>query len=192
VVYLLTLKPNYKFSRSYIYFVKASLIDQWRLADLEQFVLIILTASTFVVSGGSKRVVIFHLQLFWLVKQSNCDLFIRDCNKYKVVQRKKLLTQWANLNESNYTHPKLSGVIDWFIHYLLFYVPFKIFSLTWRGHHYVPLKDRCSALRAFQQGGIFIMPHLLWHGTSVFPVSSEGPPHSVAFFNTQGDAEDLF
>jgi hypothetical protein len=24
------------------------------------------------------------------------------------------------------------------------------------------------------------LPHLLWHGTSVFPVSSEGPPHSVA------------
>jgi hypothetical protein len=34
----------------------------------------------------------------------------------------------------------------------------------------------CSALRAFEQGWIFIVPHLLWHGTSVFPVSSEGPP----------------
>jgi hypothetical protein len=32
------------------------------------------------------------------------------------------------------------------IDYLLFYVP----------------------LRAFEQGGIFIVPHLLWHGTSVF------------------------
>jgi hypothetical protein len=38
----------------------------------------------------------------------------------------------------------------------------------------------CSALRAFEQGGIFIVPHLLWHGTSVFPVSSEGPPQLVA------------
>jgi hypothetical protein len=26
----------------------------------------------------------------------------------------------------------------------------------------------CSALRASEQGGIFILPHLLWHGTSVF------------------------
>jgi hypothetical protein len=33
-----------------------------------------------------------------------------------------------------------------------------------------------SALRAFEQGGIFIMPHLLWHGASVSSVSSEGPP----------------
>jgi hypothetical protein len=35
------------------------------------------------------------------------------------------------------------------------------------------------ALGAFEQGGIFIVPHLLWHGTSVFLVSSEGlPPFS--------------
>jgi hypothetical protein len=44
----------------------------------------------------------------------------------------------------------------------------------------------CSVLRAFEQGGIFIVSHLLWHGVSVFPVSSEGPPHSVASYNTQG------
>jgi hypothetical protein len=44
----------------------------------------------------------------------------------------------------------------------------------------------CSALRAFQQGGNFIVPHLLWHGASVFPVSSEGPPHSVASYDTRG------
>jgi hypothetical protein len=32
-----------------------------------------------------------------------------------------------------------------------------------------------SALRAFEQGGIFIVPHLLRHGTSVYTVSSERP-----------------
>jgi hypothetical protein len=50
----------------------------------------------------------------------------------------------------------------------------------------------CSALRAFEQGGIFILPHLLWQQISVFPVSSEGPPHLVASYNMQGDDEDLF
>jgi hypothetical protein len=50
----------------------------------------------------------------------------------------------------------------------------------------------CSALRAFEQGGIFIVPHLLWHGTSVFPVSSEGPPHLVASYDTRGDMEEIF
>jgi hypothetical protein len=49
----------------------------------------------------------------------------------------------------------------------------------------------CSALTAFKQGGIFIELHLLWHGTSVFPVPSEGPSHSVASYDTHGDAEDL-
>jgi hypothetical protein len=49
----------------------------------------------------------------------------------------------------------------------------------------------CSALRAFEQGGIFIVPHLLymWYGASVFSVSSEGPPHSVASYNTRGDVD---
>jgi hypothetical protein len=41
----------------------------------------------------------------------------------------------------------------------------------------------CSALRAFEQGGILIVPHLLWH---------EGPPHSVASYETQEGVEDLF
>jgi hypothetical protein len=50
----------------------------------------------------------------------------------------------------------------------------------------------CSALRAFEQGGIFIVSHLLWHRASVFPMSSEGLPHSVTFYGTQGDVEDLF
>jgi hypothetical protein len=50
----------------------------------------------------------------------------------------------------------------------------------------------CSALRAFEQGGIFIVSHLLWHGTSVFPVSSEGPPQLVASYDMHGDTEDLF
>jgi hypothetical protein len=34
--------------------------------------------------------------------------------------------------------------------------------------------------------------HLLWHGASVFPVSSGGPSHSVASYDTQRGVEDLF
>jgi hypothetical protein len=36
------------------------------------------------------------------------------------------------------------------------------------------------------------VPHRLWHGVSVFSVSSEGPPHLVAFYDTPGDVENLF
>jgi hypothetical protein len=42
----------------------------------------------------------------------------------------------------------------------------------------------CSALRAFEQGGIFIVPRLLRHGTSVFPVSSA--PFSRLLRHTRG------
>jgi hypothetical protein len=50
----------------------------------------------------------------------------------------------------------------------------------------------CSALRAFEQGGTFIVPRLLWHGTSFFPVSSEGSPHPIASYDTHEDVDSLF
>jgi hypothetical protein len=50
----------------------------------------------------------------------------------------------------------------------------------------------CSTFRAFEQGGIFIMPHLLWHRTLVFMASSEGLPLSLASYDTRGGVEDLF
>jgi hypothetical protein len=47
----------------------------------------------------------------------------------------------------------------------------------------------CSAFRASEQGGIFIVPHLL---ASVFLVPSKAPLHAVASYNTQGDVDNLF
>ena len=38
---------------------------------------------------------------------------------------------------------------------------------------------------AIEQGGIFIVPHLFWHGTSVFEVSSKGSPRLVALYDKQ-------
>ena len=49
----------------------------------------------------------------------------------------------------------------------------------------------CSALRAFEHGGIFIVPNQLWHETSVFPVSTEGPPQSVAFYSNPDPHGDI-
>jgi hypothetical protein len=50
----------------------------------------------------------------------------------------------------------------------------------------------CAALKAFELGEIFIVPHLLWHGTSVFPVSSEGSSYSIASYDTHEDVNHLF
>jgi hypothetical protein len=52
--------------------------------------------------------------------------------------------------------------------------------------------DPYMELRVFEQKYIFTMPHPLWHETSFFPVSSEGPPQSVASYDTHGNVEDLF
>jgi hypothetical protein len=87
-------------------------------------------------------------------------------------------------------------VFNLLIDCLLFYVPLKNISLkygdaiiTGEGLQNLGL---CSALKAFEQGGIFIVPHLLRHRASIFLVSSEGQPHSVASYDTQGDVENLF
>jgi hypothetical protein len=48
------------------------------------------------------------------------------------------------------------------------------------------------ALRAFEQGGIVIVLHVLWYRASDFLVLSEVPPLSVASNDKQGDAYDLF
>jgi hypothetical protein len=49
------------------------------------------------------------------------------------------------------------------INYLRFYVPLKNISLIWSEIAGEGLQnlDLCSALMAFEQGGIFIVPHLL-------------------------------
>jgi hypothetical protein len=63
------------------------------------------------------------------------------------------------------------------------------YSLIWRRHHCrgegLQNLGLCSALRAFEQGGISTMPHPLRNRVSASLVSSEGPVHS------QGGVEDL-
>jgi hypothetical protein len=90
-----------------------------------------------------------------------------------------------------YTHVEMyiwNWLIDWLIMYC-FTSHSRIFHLyedvTVAGEGLQNL-GLCSALKPFEQRGIFIVPHLLWHWASVFPVSSEGPPHLVASYDTQG------
>jgi hypothetical protein len=44
----------------------------------------------------------------------------------------------------------------------------------------------CSSLRAFWAESYFIEAHLRWHGTSVFPVSPEGPTHLLPLSTRKG------
>jgi hypothetical protein len=87
------------------------------------------------------------------------------------------------------------NTIDWLIIYC-FTSHLKIFHLFLYGNVTITSEglwnlSLCLALRAFEQRVIFIVPHPLRLGASVFSVSSEGLPHSVAFYDIQRDVEDL-
>jgi hypothetical protein len=82
--------------------------------------------------------------------------------------------KWQKIHIKSWWAFIILSIIDWLI----------IYGFTSRSRSFYLYRDVtiageglqnlgiCSALRAFEQGGIFIVPHLLWNGTSVFPFSS--------------------
>ena len=61
---------------------------------------------------------------------------------------------------------------------LVFIVPLENSSLMWRRHHYwwrFANFDLCSALLVIEQRGFSSVPHLLWHGASVYNGHLRGP-----------------
>ena len=60
----------------------------------------------------------------------------------------------------------------------LWIVPLENFSLIWRRHHFwwrAANFDLCSTLKAIEQWGFFNVPHLLWHGTTLYKGYLRGP-----------------
>ena len=58
------------------------------------------------------------------------------------------------------------------------FVPLENFSLIWRRHHCLWRAaniDLCSVLTAIEQWGFFSVPHLMWHGASVYNGHLRGP-----------------
>jgi hypothetical protein len=47
----------------------------------------------------------------------------------------------------------------------------------------------CSTLRALEQEGIFIVPHLLWHRASVFPILFEVASYRSSLVNILAEVE---
>jgi hypothetical protein len=94
-----------------------------------------------------------------------------------------------------YTYiPTKVRLIDWLFTVLRptqeYFTYMETSQLPWRATKFRPMLG--PALRAFVQVGVFVVPYLLWHAASVFPISSEVPAHSVASCDTQGDLEDQF
>ena len=73
-------------------------------------------------------------------------------------------------------HPRVHDLIDFVLFCFEFFVPFENFSLIWRRHHcrwraanFLPM------LGTNGHWGFLNMPHLLWHGTSVYNGHLRGP-----------------
>ena len=49
-----------------------------------------------------------------------------------------------------------------------------------------------SASLALKEGGSFLEPHLMWQGTSVYAISSEGPPHFGRLLRQARGTENLY
>jgi hypothetical protein len=105
--------------------------------------------------------------LFWVYEWS---WFLCDICKFNHIQLHKNVSKQLKSRGMGGGGIEI-GTSYSLIDYLLFYIPLKNSSLIWRHHHcrWMSTKFRhiCSVLRAFEQGGIFIMPHLLWHRASV-------------------------
>ena len=62
--------------------------------------------------------------------------------------------------------------------YLGFFVPVENFSLIWRRHHYrwrSANVDVYSVFMAIEQWGFFSVPHLRWHGPTLYSCHFRGP-----------------
>jgi hypothetical protein len=81
---------------------------------------------------------------------------------------------------------KHNFAVRWFIYWLFIVLcPAQGFSLPFTGEGLCNL-DICSVLRAFEQGKIFLVPHLLWHGTSIVPVFWRAVPFDCHFQHERG------
>jgi hypothetical protein len=83
----------------------------------------------------------------------------------------------------------------WFIDYSSFDVHVLLNDLSLTLHmktSALPVKDCKIYAHGLWERRDLYRATLLWHGASVFLVSSDGPPHSVASYNTQWDVENLF
>jgi hypothetical protein len=126
--------------------------------------------------------------LMWTLIQSMCTLnqLLRTLIQFNARINSIDVPIRLIKDNNNWIDVRNNSIIDWLI--------ICCFTSRSRIFHLEGLQNLglCSALRAFEQGGIFIMPHLLWHGASVFPVSSEGPPPFCRLLrHTRGCGESI-
>ena len=132
------------------------------------------------------NVLLFVLQVKHYMQVTSDLLYITFCRKRiesKTEAKNRTyiiyIEQYQYFDESFQPYRVPSFIQSWPPHFFVCLKPPKQFfrypaAVTITGD-WAAISGLCSALRAFEQGGIFIVPHLLRHGTLVYTVSSERP-----------------
>ena len=113
-----------------------------------------------------------------------------DVESLRQIRRRQRTTD--KLQSEKLTWAFGSGGLKSFVWFFLegegvFIVPLENYSHIWRRHHCrwrAANFDLCSALMAIEQWGFFSVPHLLWHGASIYDGHLRGPvthPYCRAF-----------
>ena len=96
---------------------------------------------------------------------------LKMCIKFNQV-----LSHFSNIVTADVTLINFFEPVWFFL--LGFIIPLENFSLIWKRRHYrwrTANFDLCCALMAIEQWGFFSVPHLLWHGASVYNGLLRGP-----------------
>ena len=104
------------------------------------------------------------------ISQWNINSWSLFCDLIEYMYLSWLVGYWCPLVRS-YTHYVCLFALG-------FIVPIENFSLIWRCHHYrwrAANFDIRSTCMAIEQWGFFSVPHLLWHGASVYDGHIRGP-----------------
>ena len=111
--------------------------------------------------------------MFQLVK--NINRAQRSNPKVFTFLLKKCSLEWMSLKNDNRSEEAVSKSVCPASGRLGVRIPL---SLIWRRHHdrwSAANFDLCSALIAIERWGVFSIPHLLWHGASVYNGHLRGP-----------------
>jgi hypothetical protein len=168
----------------------------WHICWMTCFIQFVRLSFPYWVDDGWSRIPDFWLKAarrVWAVSRGY--LLLRGTGSYLCICRKSVMpyTRFCNCLLITITFYTLLNSLFCIIYY--FISRSRIFHLYWdvtiagEGLQNLGL---CSTHRAFEQGGNFIVPHLLLNVMSFFPGSSEELPHSVVIYNTKRDVENLF
>ena len=118
---------------------------------------------------------------YWHYSSRKLPLTSNRCLNFRILPVNLQLQAFSSSNTRKKvpSSPRRLLSLTWLFVSLWFFVPLENFSLIWKRHNCrwrAANLDLCSALMAIiEQWGFFSVPHLLWHGASIYDGHLQGP-----------------